>query len=132
MRDTEGKVPDMEYFVKITPEMTVSTISTEEATLDFWYQEIGCTSIECVRLTRDQFMIVDEEGLVKDPPAKINVLASCLYNYPLHGTVLIGKQGKRHGEPDIVGFTEQEVTKVRLAIMITLDISELFTREEGE
>lgn len=112
-----------EYFVRITPEGAVQTVSTENPCLDWYYDQIGCTSIETVPLADTKsgksVMIVDEECLIKPDPIP-NAIASYLIGYPICGNVLIGGIGDRNGEPDIVGFDKSEITAHRLTIHIIL------------
>lgn len=104
-----------EWFILLQPDTDmIGTVALDPMSpiLDFYYNTIGCESIECVRLfynsiKADLIMIVDEEGLCKDLP--LNASASGLYirsGYRgiIVGKALIGRAGIRYGEPDIVGF----------------------------
>ena len=74
--------------------------------LDFMYQAIGCSSIECIRFRNfsDEVLgIVDEEGLFKSN-LRANSVGSLMYGQRIVGRMLVGQQGERDGEPDIVGF----------------------------
>lgn len=121
-----------EFFIHITPECDVSTtVCTGKPDLDFFYEEIGTNSIEIVRFgkkTRHCF-IVDEMGRLRKSP-KLNPIASLIVNQPIFGTVLIGKEDERNGEPDIIGFTEKEVIAARLALHVSLMSSGLFNGYE--
>ena len=105
-----------ETFIKFTvndlkPQFLTVTIADTEALLRFLYKEIGCESIENVytRLdlqldTADRIiMVVDEEGLLKDHPQP-NPTGCALYNGLIAGTLIIGRQVERDGEPDFGGF----------------------------
>lgn len=105
-----------EWFILLQPDTDMIgavALDPMSGILDFYYQTIGCDSVECVSLffetVKDDplIMIVDEEGLCKDLP--LNASASGLYirsGYRgiIVGKALIGRAGIRYGEPDIVGF----------------------------
>lgn len=60
-------------------------------------------------------MVGNEEARLEDLP--YNPLASFLYGTfvhgsPIHGNVVLLKQGYRNGEPDIVGLEDHELQKV--------------------
>lgn len=74
--------------------------------LDFMYQAIGCSSIECIRFRNfsgEVLGIVDEEGLY-NPRLRANSVGSLMYGQRIVGRMLVGLQGERDGEPDIVGY----------------------------
>lgn len=74
--------------------------------LDFMYQAIGCSSIECIRFRNFSGVvlgIVDEEGLFKSN-LRANAVGSLMYGQRIVGRMLVGQQGERNGEPDIVGY----------------------------
>lgn len=124
----------MEFFVRITPEGAVSTESIENPDLDFYYNQIGCSSIETIPLAKtkynDQIMILDEECLLKDDH-KPNPIAMYLTHLPICGTVLIAKTGTRNGEPDIVGFSLSEVTATRMTLHVMLTRSKMFEESDN-
>lgn len=77
--------------------------------LDFMYLTIGCDSIECIRFRNfsgDVLGIVDEEGLF-NPRLRANAVASLMCGQRIVGRMLVGQQGERNGEPDIVGYVSQ-------------------------
>lgn len=124
-----------EWFISINAENEFKVVCCDperDSMLDFFYSQIECSSIECVRikpdsLGREILMIVDEEGLLKY--RKDNVIASLLYQKygacsSIVGTVLIGEPGTRDGEPDIVGFTERSTALLAYA-KILADINPL-------
>lgn len=77
--------------------------------LDFMYQAIGCNSIECIRFRNfsgDVLGIVDEEGLF-NPRLRANAVASLMHGQRIVGRMLVGQQGERNGEPDIVGYASK-------------------------
>lgn len=66
-------------------------------------------------MERPLCLICDEEGLLKDKP--MNMLGSLVYGFAEHGSPIVGdiaimQDGFRCGEPDIVGFSEEESTNV--------------------
>ena len=124
-----------EWFISITEDDKFSLVCCDperDSMLDFFYSQIKCSSIECVRirpdaLGREILMIVDEEGLLKHH--RDNVIASLLYQKygacsSIVGTVLIGEPGIRDGEPDIVGFTERSTALLTYAKLLA-DINPL-------
>lgn len=124
-----------EWFISLNTENEFKLVCCDperDSMLDFFYSQIECSSIECVRikpdsLGREILMIVDEEGLLKYH--KDNVIASLLYQKygacsSIVGTVLIGEPGIRDGEPDIVGFTERSTALLTYA-KILADINPL-------
>lgn len=61
-------------------------------------------------------MIVDEEGLLKEQPV-LNLVGSVLYGTPEHGQPIVGdvvimKDGFDNGEPDIVGLSDEDVSRL--------------------
>ena len=100
----------IEHFVKFKPlsleyEILSVTIADTEALLNFLYKEIGCSSIETVFFSKQSgdLMIVDEEGLFKEP-LQVNLIGTALYPAGIVGTVILGKEGQRDGELDLVGY----------------------------
>lgn len=99
-----------EWFILLQPDTDMIgavALDPMSGILNFYYQTIGCESIECVRLKHDLVMIVDEEGLIKG--LDLNEAATELYILSgylgvIVGKALIGRAGIRYGEPDIVGF----------------------------
>ena len=70
-------------------------------------------------------MIVDEEGLIKGLP--LNVAGSILYGTPTHGSPIVGnivimKEGWTDEGKDLLGLSDEEVTK------ITNEMVDLFQR----
>lgn len=66
-------------------------------------------------LDEDYVMVVNEEGLLMDLP--LNSIASYLYGtfqhgQPIVGNVIILKSGYFKGEPDVVGMSDEEATKL--------------------
>lgn len=121
----------MEYFIRITPQCSVSTVSTENPHLYWYYGQINADSIEIVRGFADrskQVMIVDEEGAING--SALNPIASYLTHRPIFGTVLLAREDLRNGEPDVVGFSIERVTAARLALHVCLMNSGVF--EDGE
>lgn len=75
------------------------------------------------RLNRPYCMMVNEEGLLNALP--LNVLGSYLYETDRHGAPIVGdiiilKEGHYHGEPDIVGLTEEEAKRLRNEFSVLL------------
>lgn len=98
-----------EYFVKFPamstiPEIIEAEISGTRELLDLLYQRIGCESIQTVRISRDVWMIVDEEFLLKNPMPPFNALATLAYRHPIYGTAVFCREVERDGEPDLGGF----------------------------
>ena len=123
----------LEYFIRITPNNTVETVSTDNPHLFWYYSQINADSIEIVRFNRqiNHVLVVDEEGLLKENP-QTNLIASVLANQLIVGTVLIAREGMRDGEPDIKGFSLDRVTAVRLGLHYALMKSGLFEDAENE
>lgn len=127
-----------EHFVRITPQNAVSTETTDNANIYWFYGKINCDSIEIVRLFQHRSagkhsnvcLIVDEEGRINGSP--LNLIASFLACQPIYGTVLIGEIGERDGEPDVVGMSIEVVTAFRLAIHYSLMKSGLFEDAEKD
>lgn len=98
-----------EWFVyfppaSFTPQIIPVTIADSDALLTFFYQTIGCESIETVRFgSPSDVLVCDEEGLCKENP-KANFIGSALYTGIIGGGVIIAKEGQRNGEPDLIGF----------------------------
>ena len=121
----------MEYFIRITPQCVVSTVSTENPHLYWYYGQINADRIEIMRGFADrskQVMVVDEEGAING--SEINPVASYLTHRPIFGTVLIAREDLRNGEPDIVGFTIERVTVARIALHLALTNSGIFEDSE--
>lgn len=121
----------MEYFIRITPQCAVSTVSTENPHLYWYYGQINADSIEIVRGFADrskQVMIVDEEGAIND--SEINPVASILARQRIFGTVLIAREDLRNGEPDVVGFDRMQVTAARRALHAFLMETGMFEDSE--
>lgn len=106
----------IEHFIKFTPdslkpEFISVTIADTEALLRMLYSEIGCDSIENVYTALDPdehiIMVVDEEGLLKSG-SRYNPTGSAVYGHPIVGTLIIGRQITRDGEPDFGGFAKAE------------------------
>lgn len=97
-----------EWFILIRTNGTFDCVCCDperDSLLDFMYSQIECESIETVHV-KNSLMIVDEEGLHKDHP-ETNWIASAIYRGTIVGNALIGLQGERDGEPDIVGFGDR-------------------------
>lgn len=121
----------MEYFIRITPQCAVSTVSTENPHLYWYYGQINADSIEIVRGFADRsklVMVVDEEGAING--STLNPIASFLTHQRIYGTVLLAREDLRNGEPDIIGFTIERVTAARLALHLALINSGIFEDSE--
>lgn len=121
------------YYVRITPQGAVSIIKTDgNADFHFFNEMIGSRLFEIVRFApkTKQIMLVDEEGLLKEKP-EFNAAASLISGQPLCGTVIIAREDILNGEHDIVGFTIEQVTAVRLALHVCLSGSGLFKLSDG-
>lgn len=108
---------NMEYFIRITPQCAVSTVSTDKPHLYWYYGQINAECIEIVRGFADRskhVMVVDEEGAING--SDVNPIASFLAHQLIFGTVLLAREDLRNGEPDIVGFTIEQVTAARIAL----------------
>lgn len=111
-----------EHFILITPENAVKGVTTENPGLDFYYEQVGCQSIEIVRISRTRakhVLVVDEEGLLKENP-QLNAIASLLAMQPIYGNALLAKDDLRNGEPDIVGFDLKEALASLAALHVAL------------
>ena len=109
-----------EWFIMLQPDTDMIgavALDPKGRVLDWYYQTIGCESIECVSLYFDSIkdqqliMIVDEEGLIREKD--LNASASGLYirsGYRgiIVGRALIGRMVYRDGEPDVGGFETSE------------------------
>ena len=121
-----------EHFILITPDNAVKGVTTEAPGLEFYYEQIGCKTIEIVRISKNRtnkVFIVDEEGLLKENP-EINAIASLIVKQPIYGNALLAKEGERNGEPDICGFEIKEAIAARLAIHVSLLGSGMFTIDD--
>lgn len=59
--------------------------------LEYFYEKIGCDCIDIVHTSLDDTcIVVDDEGLFKQP-LEINVIASMLYGFQVHGQPIVGK-----------------------------------------
>ena len=101
----------VEWFVKfpagsLIPEIIPVTIADADALLNFFYQQIGCSSIETVRFGKsgESLLIVDEEGLLKEDPVP-NLIGCALYPGYIVGNLILCQIGTRDGDPDAVGFS---------------------------
>lgn len=95
--------------------------------LDFLYNEIGCDSIEIVRVSQKlkQVLIVDEESLCKESP-ELNVIASLLAGQPIYDTAILCEEAVIDGEHEITGFDLKGVTIARISLHGMLMESGLF------
>ena len=101
-----------EYFVRVCPDGQIDIVEYTGAgpLFEFFRDQIGCSSIEIVKSLSgfNHRMVVDECFVLHDPLPPCNVIASYYYSrlqYMILGTVVIGCDGYRDGEPDVVGFT---------------------------
>ena len=65
---------------------TISRVPFEKGTLDYYYKEIGCDTIDIVHaygVSIDADIIIDDNGLFSDNP-EINPMASIAYGYLLN------------------------------------------------
>lgn len=85
-------------------EMEPVTFADTDALLNWLYLKIGCESIQTVRISRDVWMIVDEEFLFKNPMPELNALATLAYRQPIYGHAVFCTEVERDGEPDLGGF----------------------------
>lgn len=123
----------MEYFIRITPQGAVSTVSTDNPHLYWYYGQINADSIEIVRGFANRskhVMVVDEEGAING--SDMNLIASFLARQIICGTVLIAREDLRNGEPDIVGFTIEQVTAARMALHVFLMVTGKFEDCEND
>ncbi len=104
--------------------MAHGKVKSVQASLEFFYETIGCECIDIVmakRLPEPYRMVVDDEGIVRGLP--INPRASWLYGADIHGNpicgdVLILKEewDPKNMEPELKGLNEDDVLKVAMAI----------------
>jgi hypothetical protein len=75
-----------------TPQVIEFTAEQDtDKRLDYFYETIGCEYIDIVHTSlKDTCIVVDDEGLYKEP-LEINVIASLLYGYQVHGQPIVGK-----------------------------------------
>lgn len=109
------------YAVKLNTQLDIEIVKkrSDQALLDFCYQNIGCQYVETVHpryLQEPYILIIDEEGRLKDKPS-INVIASYLYgthehHEPIVGNVLVMKLGMTNEGPDILPLDEAEARQV--------------------
>lgn len=109
----------LEYFIKIscTGDIEIVEYTSEVELCRFLRDQIGCSSIEsvCSSSGFNHRLIVDECFLMKTLQPELNPVASYLYSefrYAICGTALLGAQGYRDGEPDIVGFDRVEALRL--------------------
>lgn len=99
--------------------------------LDWYYKTIGCDCIDIVEaygLSEDVYgleapeeisnlcLVVDDEGLFKSE-VKVNVLASLLYGYDMHGQPIVGdvlvcKNQYTEDGIETVGLTDDEIEQL--------------------
>jgi len=101
-------------FIPVRGEIKILNLSGGDL-LDEFYGLIGCDSIEIVKVVGGAYlMVVDDEGLICDPPKEINIRASCGYvGFPetyIAGDVLLGRF---NGSDDIVGLSSAEANELR-------------------
>ena len=121
-----------ENFIRITTNHKMQHLQTESPGLDWYYDKIGCTSIEIVRIGKrcKHVMVVDEEGLMNG--SEPNHIATMIAGQPIFGNVLLCKEDLRNGEPDIVGFNPYEARAAMLAIHCIITDNGDFTLKRGD
>lgn len=105
----------MNYFIKITTDMKIGIIETEDYDWQFLAEQINCDYIEYTTIDNIIFnprlcLIVDEDG-INNPDKEINILASSLSlisnSYGLYGDVIIAQETiNEHGFRDITSLSE--------------------------
>ena len=106
------------YVLKIDTNSNIEMIEFPEDHDFRWYgRQIGCDWIEIVHPRGyNCVLVVDEEGRMK--PNHINPIGSFMYGMSTHGEPIVGaillmKEGLVHGEPDLIGLTEDEANKIK-------------------
>ena len=122
--------------LRVSEEMgMVEIIDFEKDGLDFYYEKLGCDTIDIVSaygLSGTELegkgicLVVDDEALLKEKPV-LNPAGSLLYGaakhgQPLCGNVMVCKDHYTDEGTETVGFTDEEV----IAVMKT--ITELMER----
>lgn len=116
MREWFVYFPPLSY----TPQIIPVTVHDTDALLTFLYITLGCESVETVRFySKTDLMIVDEEGALLEDP-KVNLIGSALYDGVIFGGVVIAQEGKRNGEPDVVGYPNMEQAAAAAAAAKTI------------
>lgn len=103
---------------------TISRVPFEKGTLDYYYKEIGCDTIDIVHaygVSIDADIIIDDNGLFSDNP-EINPMASIAYGYleheqPIVGNVIICKPHQTTNGIDETGFEDRELDIILSEIM---------------
>lgn len=107
------------FYYLISHEGTLTEIQKDKRMeLHDFYNELDCDCIQSVKcVDNDTFMILDEEGKLKDKP--VNDLASILYgafpfDYIVGDVILctIGTFGE-YGERDFTGFTTSQMSYIQ-------------------
>lgn len=99
---------NMEKYIKISTNGKVEKIDiSPEAWLDGAYKALECDTIQIVRCSPSHggmLLVIDDNGKIEGK--ELNALATILYgHFPedyIVGDVIIGWQGYRDGEPDVV------------------------------
>ena len=98
----------MEKYIRVKENGNIDVVEVStDRWLDDVYKAINCNCIQIVRTTPHHggmVLVIDDNGKLKKH--KVNAIASILYGQDIRdyiaGDVLIGWQGLRNGEPDIV------------------------------
>jgi len=69
-------------------------------------------------IKRPYCLICNDDGLALGLPP--NPVGSCLYGRPVVGTVVLMKDGFVNGEPDIIGLSDEEESKLLFELYIQL------------
>ena len=111
-----------EKYLVIYPNSTIRWVEIERSDMlhDF-YKVIGCDSLENVRtIIPDMCLIVDECGKIKDPPQRVNEVASFFYagsnmGYdPIVGPAILASIGLVDGEFDWIPLEDRQLEVLRL------------------
>lgn len=100
----------------------MQTMQDFKADLDFYYNAIGCDTVDIVSAyalsdidgLENVQLIVDDNGLMADSP-QVNILASLLYGYRQHGQPIVGNAIVAGFDPDTsetVPLTDEQIQRI--------------------
>lgn len=124
----------MNYFIKITTDMKIGIIETEDYDWQFLAKQINCDYIEhatinSIMINPRLCFIVDEDGTNKSD-RELNVLASSLYSYELYGDVIMAQETRnKYGFRDFASLSKGMA--YRLLNMFT-EIVKTYKEEKNE
>lgn len=93
--------------------------------LDVFHDVIGCDMVEQVHIPLGFCMLVDESGKIKNPPQRVNRLASRLYpgsmfGDPIVGPVIFVRIGLVDGEYDWCPLLDKDLSLLSLFLGVEI------------